>query len=162
MTTIAPMRRRKPLTDEAKAALRQYHIERRPIYAARKAELRKGWKETERAALKRRATDPAVWAGYMISRTKHRAKKRGIEFGITAADLVLPDKCPVLGIPLVVGLGQGFRANPASPSVDRFDNNLGYVPGNVRIISYRANVLKNDATLEEMRAVLRYMEDVAR
>jgi hypothetical protein len=46
----------------------------------------------------------------------------------------------------------------SSPSVDKFDNDRGYVKGNVNVISNRANVLKNDATVAEMRAVLTYME----
>jgi hypothetical protein len=37
---------------------------------------------------------------------------------------------------------------------------LGYVPGNIRVISMRANRIKTDATADELRAVLRYMEGV--
>jgi hypothetical protein len=40
------------------------------------------------------------------------------------------------------------------PSLDRIDNNKGHVKGNVRMISYRANVLKSDATVEELTLVL--------
>lgn len=144
--------------EQKAAAKREYDIKNRPLYAARKAELRKGWKEAEYRAFKNRVTDPAVWAKYMIGRIKYRAKKRGIAFDIAAEDLALPKECPVLGIPLVIGWGQGFRTHPGSPSVDRFDNSKGYVRGNVRVVSNRANILKNDASLGEMRAVLRYME----
>lgn len=41
-----------------------------------------------------------------------------------------------------------------SPSLDRLDSSKGYVKGNVRVISKRANQLKNNATVEEMRMVL--------
>ena len=45
-----------------------------------------------------------------------------------------------------------------TPSLDRFVPNLGYVKGNIRVISFRANRLKSDATIDEMRQVLAYME----
>jgi hypothetical protein len=50
---------------------------------------------------------------------------------------------------------------PASPSLDRIDNALGYVKGNVRIISFRANALRSNATLEELQAITRDMQLVA-
>jgi hypothetical protein len=37
-----------------------------------------------------------------------------------------------------------------SYSLDRIDSNKGYVKGNVWVISRRANVIKNNATLEEL------------
>ena len=48
-----------------------------------------------------------------------------------------------------------------SPSLDRIRLELGYVKGNVRVISGRANLLKNDATIEELEAVLGDMKGVA-
>jgi hypothetical protein len=39
-----------------------------------------------------------------------------------------------------------------SPSLDRIKPELGYVPGNIQVISARANVMKNDATPEELLA----------
>lgn len=61
--------------------------------------------------------------------------------------MVIPDVCPVLGTPMV------------SPSLDRKNNDLGYIKGNVVVMSRRANCLKNDATVEEMRLILAYMEN---
>jgi hypothetical protein len=59
--------------------------------------------------------------------------------------------CPVLGLPLFPGRGQP-TAN--SPSIDRVDPSLGYVRDNVWVISNRANMIKNDATLEELEALV--------
>lgn len=68
----------------------------------------------------------------------------------------MPDVCPVLGIPIDYG-AKGIN-NPNAASVDRIDNKKGYVPGNVVIVSFRANELKRDASLDEMRALLRFYE----
>lgn len=67
----------------------------------------------------------------------------------------MPTHCPILGLPL------GFaRDTPLShrPSLDRSDNSRGYERGNVQIVSFRANTLKSDATVDEIRKLLAYME----
>jgi len=48
-------------------------------------------------------------------------------------------------------------AQPNWPSLDRWDSTKGYVPGNVFVISYRANTLKNNATYEEIVKVAQYL-----
>jgi len=87
---------------------------------------------------------------------KSDAKKRGIEFTITERDVIIPEVCPVLGIPIVAS--GGSRTNN-SPSIDRIDNNKGYVPGNVVVISWRANMLKKDATIEELIKMANFYKD---
>lgn len=89
----------------------------------------------------------------ILVRTKSRAKRLGLPFDLTLDDIVVPDVCPVLGIPLVCGSG-GRGGRMDSPSIDRIDPALGYVRGNVRIISNRANTLKNNASLAELEMVL--------
>lgn len=91
---------------------------------------------------------------HMLARVKSRAKTLGVPFDLLEADLVCPSVCPVLGIPIVIQFGNGYGPKINSPSVDRIDPGLGYVRGNVRVISQRANLLKNDATVAELRAVL--------
>ena len=44
------------------------------------------------------------------------------------------------------------------PSLDRIDNSKGYVPGNIAVISMRANMIKNNATLAELKAIVAYIE----
>ena len=92
----------------------------------------------------------------MLHRVKMRAKGTGQEFSLTVDDIKIPSVCPVLGIPLVIG---GPLNN--APSMDRLDSALGYVPSNVRVISCRANLLKNNGTVEEMTAVLRDLKNIA-
>ena len=82
----------------------------------------------------------------MLGAAKARAKKKGLLFAITEADVFIPHLCPLLLIPLAAT--GGARA-PGSPSLDRKDSTKGYIPGNVWVISYRANRIKNDATLTE-------------
>lgn len=96
----------------------------------------------------------------MLYAARQRAKKNGIECTITVEDIVIPEICPVLGIPLFSTIGKGQQPPTLlgnSPSLDRWDNTKGYTPENIRVISMRANDLKSDATLEEMEAVVAYM-----
>ena len=88
---------------------------------------------------------------------RRRAKEAGLPFSITESDIVIPDTCPILGIPIIRGRGSVCRN---SPSVDRTIPALGYVKGNVRVISHRANSLKNDATVAEIRAIHADVEDI--
>jgi hypothetical protein len=86
---------------------------------------------------------------------RNRAKAQGIEFTLSLEDVVVPELCPVLGIPLVIATG---CAKDGSPSLDRIDPARGYVQGNVKVISHKANTIKSNATADEIRAVLAYVE----
>jgi hypothetical protein len=68
-------------------------------------------------------------AGQMVRAAKKRAKKSGLDFNLTRADIVIPKKCPVLGLPLQVNSGKFYWTNQTSPSLDRIDNAKGYVKG---------------------------------
>jgi hypothetical protein len=87
----------------------------------------------------------------LFDAAKARAKLKGREFNLELSDIVIPEKCPVLGIALVYN-------SDYAPSIDRIDSAKGYIKGNVRVISKRANVLKNNATVEELKAVLKDIE----
>jgi hypothetical protein len=82
---------------------------------------------------------------------KRRAGQHKIKFNIKVEDIVIPDVCPVLKIPIYRDT-DGLCAN--SPSLDRIDPSKGYVKGNIRVISFRANTLKNNATLKELTMLL--------
>lgn len=92
--------------------------------------------------------------------TKHRAKKLGLPYDLDVEDIVIPETCPVLGIRLVQGGGRTYNARRNSPSIDRIRPELGYVKGNVRIISMRANALKSDASVAELEAVLADLKEL--
>lgn len=79
---------------------------------------------------------------FIIYRMRGNAKTRGIEFSLTEATLPsIPEYCPVFPwIKLVYEVGKG--RSDGSLSLDRIDSSKGYVEGNVRFISNRANTLK--------------------
>ena len=79
-------------------------------------------------------------------------------FDLTVDSLEWPEYCPALGIKLdYFRKGRG-KHSPASPSLDRLDPEVGYVATNVRVISNRANRIKNDATTAELRAIADYVD----
>lgn len=83
----------------------------------------------------------------LVERARSRALKANLPFNLRRQSIVIPLSCPVLGIPLK--LGSTRSAN--SPSLDRIVPSLGYVEGNVRVISDRANRLKSDLSISELR-----------
>lgn len=93
---------------------------------------------------------------FLLYAAKHRAKSAGVPFDLIPEDIRIPATCPVLGVALVRGRGRG-RATDWSPSIDRVVPELGYVRGNVEVISMRANRIKNNATLEELEAIVDYL-----
>jgi len=78
---------------------------------------------------------------------RRRAKAKGLPFDLSREDIEIPAVCPLLGIPLASSEG---APGPNSPSLDRKIPHLGYVKGNVWVISHRANSMKLDATIEEI------------
>lgn len=113
-------------------------------------ERRRANPESARQNDKRKRTKGTT--GRLLSMAKSRAKIYSMEFSITKTDISIPSRCPVLGIPILVGASAHDREN--APSLDRIDPTRGYVSGNVRVISWRANRLKNDATAAELALLL--------
>ena len=99
----------------------------------------------------------------MIAQAKRRAEERGLTFDLTEDCIVIPNLCPILEVPLVIGTKEDYEY---SPSLDRIDNSKGYIKGNIQIISKKANSMKNSATLEELKMfcknVLRYSPNYAK
>lgn len=83
----------------------------------------------------------------LLERARRRAEIGGLPFGISLADIIIPSTCPALGIPVRLTAGR----SPHSPSLDKIVPSKGYVSGNVRVISDRANRLKSDRDLPALR-----------
>ena len=92
----------------------------------------------------------------MLTRAKSRAKIGNIPFNLTLEDISIPHTCPLLGIPIEVQPKKGYHPN--SPSLDKIIPEKGYIKGNVWVISNRANTLKNDATLTELKTLVENLE----
>lgn len=100
---------------------------------------------------------------YTVCREKFRAKKAnatrvGIPWTVCFGDLTWPKTCPILGISLNYFAEE---REEGSPSFDRIDPNLGYVAGNVQIVSWRANRIKNDGSAQEHRLIAEYLDKYA-
>lgn len=92
---------------------------------------------------------------YLWKSAKTRAERDGKEFLIEISDIVIPEFCPALGIKLS-GVREGGRPKFSTPSLDRKDNSLGYIKGNIFVISWRANQLKSNMSILEMKGILAY------
>ena len=84
----------------------------------------------------------------------YAAKKAGVPVGFPSAAAmashvvsIAPEVCPVFGVKFVER-GAGF--SKWSPSIDKIDPKLGYVTGNIQVISMLANCMKRDATREQL------------
>ena len=89
---------------------------------------------------------------------RYQAKRRGLEFTIKFEDVVWPDVCPALGVRL-----ERKPKGPCdwSPSLDRIDNSKGYVPGNVIVVSMRANRIKTNAAVSELYRVADFYKNLS-
>ena len=94
---------------------------------------------------------------------KMKAKRRGIPFDISVADLDMPKLCPVFGVEIFYDKrkllmdGGSIRNHPQIPSIDRLIPELGYVKGNVFVMSLKANIVKNNGTAEEHEKIAAFM-----
>ena len=114
-----------------------------PGYTIRLAKARE-----DRARLKRE--NPKLrWSSYAKPAAKQRAKQRQIPFDLTTEYIfsIVSDRCPLLGIELSY---TNKTSLPNSAALDRIDGALGYVHGNVWVISMLANRIKTNASLEQL------------
>ncbi len=104
---------------------------------------------------------PTDIPGVEVEETRVVDKKRRTYISWRA--IKYPKVCPVLGVELkwgkkgTNGNNKGGTADPFSPSLDRIDSTKGYIPGNVMIISTLANIMKSNATVEQLINFSKYM-----
>lgn len=97
----------------------------------------------------------------MLSNARFRARRKGLPCTITEDDITFPTHCPVLGRKLCLFEGrQGGRDD--SPSLDKIVPELGYVPGNILVVSQKANRLKNQLSTTQLVAFARLYADAER
>jgi hypothetical protein len=100
---------------------------------------------TRRKELRDANPERFLWRG-----AKNRALKKDLNFNIEVDDIIIPEFCPILGIKL-----ERFNIKSA-PSLDRVDNTKGYIKGNVRVISRRANTMKGDMSIQDIERLIAY------
>lgn len=93
----------------------------------------------------------------LLSAARQRAVKFNVPFDLELSDITIPIFCPALGIELNWNVG---RSQDDSPSLDKFIPSLGYVKGNIAVISWRANKIKSDATADEVQKVATWMKSI--
>ena len=118
-------------------------------------------KETQQRTREKYKYDLSYRLKKLLGQAKLRAKKQDIVCNLTLDELlsIFPTDycCPVLKTKLIWGCsGKGNRWG--SPSIDRVDPQGDYTKDNVMIISWRANKIKGDCSVEELEAVLTYMK----
>ncbi len=92
----------------------------------------------------------------MFSSAKARARDENFPFNLELDDIIIPEICPALGIKIQKSSG---KPTDSSPSIDKIIPELGYVKGNVKVISYRANAIKRDASLDELEKIAMYVKN---
>ena len=121
----------------------------------------RGWQQQIRDAERNRyAVDPyheiIEQARLSAKSAWNRGAKRGAHrFTITEDDLEWPPYCPVFPWMKLHYPGH-YHHDPAGASMDRKNNKIGYVPDNVIVVSLRANVLRNNATQQELEALAKF------
>lgn len=131
-------RKRKGLSARCKICAAKVRRAARSIYgdSIRKASLKYGEENPERI---------------LLANAKARAKKGGYPFDLVIEDITIPEYCPVFP-----WIKLKRRDGDNAPSIDKIEPSLGYVRGNICIMSRRANILKRDSTIQEREALVQW------
>jgi len=92
----------------------------------------------------------------LLNQAKARSKRKNVDFNLTLDDLanVKNKVCPISGQNIIYKSGIDYKR---SASLDRIDPNKGYISGNVNIISYEGNYLKNRNDIPSTIRVMKYI-----
>jgi hypothetical protein len=93
------------------------------------------------------------------TQAKSRARKFNRPFNIEVSDIIIPDICPLLGVPIFRNVD---KVGSNSPSVDCIIPELGYTKGNVWVVSYKANTVKGKLSLIQLQTFVQVLEEKIR
>lgn len=111
--------------------------------------------QTKTRSVQKMQEDPVqVKCHQMVINSRIRAKRENVPHGITSITNA-PSHCPILGIALCY---TNSRIQDNSPTLDKVAPELGYVPGNVCVISWRANRMKSNGTIEEILKLAHFLQ----
>lgn len=118
-----------------------------------------------RARRKRRSEDPVgQWCVVALHGSRDRARKEGCANTLTRSYIasIAKPNCAIFNVPLNYNAQTGGGPDDMSPTVDRIDPALGYVPGNVQVVCFKANRAKNNCNLEEQCKIYIWWEAALR
>ena len=133
--------------DAVRAQQKKYKAEKRATNRLEENKKRRGYL----------ASSPRVKVRSLLNLAKKRAENSGMLFDITVDQLELPETCPLLGVKINYA-AEGRGGSPNSPSIDRIDNSLGYISGNVWVVSWKANRIKSNATIDELYLIYKNLK----
>ena len=90
-----------------------------------------------------------TWAVETEYSIRKRALTKGLDFDLNREWLLaqIPERCPLLNIPIVFSNG---KVVDGTPTVDRKDATKGYMTSNCWVISAKANRMKSNAAPDEI------------
>lgn len=125
---------------------KKYRTECHSCFSNKRAEYHKENKtRISEKGIQRRSNFPI---SKILKQAQSSANRKQLDFNLDASDIVIPEFCKYLGIKLTNIQGNGFV--DSNISIDRIDPTKGYVKGNVEIISRKANIMKNNASKDEL------------
>lgn len=131
---------------DAKAKRRGYYLARKEYYLEQNKQWRNANKEHRAAHAakrhkERKENSPEL---YLWKYAKARAKYDALDFDLEIEDIKIPDVCPYMGTNFEMGDKQ------KAASLDRTDSTKGYTKDNIQVISYLANRMKSNASIEQL------------
>lgn len=129
---------------------KEYEIKNKERNSLRYKEYYQKNKEKLKQQVIKRLSIPEEYKKQMLRVAKQNALKLNVPFTLEIQDIIIPNKCPYLDCELTFIRGRGLVQTNAS--IDRIDPQLGYVKENIQIISFLANVMKHNATEQQLIA----------
>jgi len=90
------------------------------------------------------------WENRLWNNAKKNSRYKGRSFNIEVSDIIIPDICPILGLTLLRGSIDKNCNSDALASLDCIDPEMGYIKGNIWVISFLANKMKQNANREQL------------
>jgi hypothetical protein len=101
-----------------------------------------------------------------VSRTRYEAKsRRNLDFDIDVDYIMFiltrqDGKCALTGWDLEFTRGGSWGGrNPRGATIDRINNSLGYIPGNIQVVCGLPNILRGTMPLENFKNLCRDIAD---
>ena len=100
----------------------------------------------------------------LVEAAKRRSREQKVPFDVDLMSraaietrmLALPF-CECCRVDLAIGSNKKAKAN--SPSIDKINPSLGYVDGNVAILCFRCNTIKQNATADELLCIGSWLKE---